>query len=117
VYVATATFPQNERFGLTSQIRRAAISIPANIVEGRLRGGDREFGRFLKVALGSAGELEYYVLLASDLALLSEVDRASLAQAIVEVKRMLAGFVRKLTSISAATSQVLARSDQLKADG
>ena len=104
VYAATAKFPDTERFGLTSQMRRAALSIPANIVEGRHRGGDREFSRFLKVALGSAAELEYYVVLTSG-------DRASLALAIVEVKRMLAGFIRALTPISTATRAALARSE------
>jgi four helix bundle protein len=66
VYAVTKTFPQDELLGLTSQMRRAAVSVAANIVEGRFKGGDREFARFLRVALGSAAELEYYVLLATD---------------------------------------------------
>src|SRR5437763_1104340 len=71
-YAITATFPRTELFGLTSQMRRAASSIPANIAEGCCRGGQRTLAHFLRIALGSAGELEYYGILASDLKLLSE---------------------------------------------
>jgi hypothetical protein len=60
VYKATASFPKEEMFGLTSQIRRAAASIPANIAEGCGRSGDAELGRFLQIAMGSASELEYH---------------------------------------------------------
>ena len=96
VYVVTKTFPKEELFGLTSQMRRAAVSVAANIVEGRYKGGDREFARFLRLALGSAAELEYYVLLAADLSLLQEADRSRLTEAVTEVKRMLTGLVRRL---------------------
>ena len=82
-------------------MRRAAVSIGANIAEGRYRGGDREFRRFLRVALGSAAELEYYVLLALDLALLSKADSECLAESVIEVKRMLTGLIRILTSTTA----------------
>jgi four helix bundle protein len=60
-YAVSATFPRAELFGLTAQLRRAAVSIPANISEGACRGGDRSFANFLRIAIGSAGELEYYV--------------------------------------------------------
>jgi four helix bundle protein len=66
-YAVSANVPTSEQFGLTSQMRRAAISIPANVAEGCCRGGKRSFAQFLRIALGSAGELEYYVILASDL--------------------------------------------------
>lgn len=66
-YRQTKTFPSDERFGLTSQIRRRAASIPANIAEGCGRRGDAEFHRFLQIAMGSASELEYHLLLAKDL--------------------------------------------------
>jgi four helix bundle protein len=59
VYEATQKFPAEERFGLTSQIRRAAVSIPANIAEGAVRSSDADFGRFLHIALGSASEVDY----------------------------------------------------------
>ena len=96
VYVVTATFPRSEIFGLTNQMRRAAVSVPANIAEGACRGGRREFARYLNVAVGSAGELEYHLLLASDLALLDRPQYAVLDEQATDVKRMLAGLIRKL---------------------
>jgi four helix bundle protein len=96
VYAISKTFPKDELFGLTSQMRRAAVSVAANIVEGRYKGSDREFARFIRLALGSAAELEYYVLLAADLSLLQEADRSRLTKAVIEVKRMLTGLVRRL---------------------
>lgn len=71
VYKATSTFPRHELYGLTSQIRRACASIPANIAEGCGRSGDAELARFLQIAMGSASELEYHLLLARDLGFLS----------------------------------------------
>ena len=62
VYEAIAGFPKDELYGLTSQIRRACVSIPANIAEGCGRDGEAEFGRFLQIAQGPASELEYHVL-------------------------------------------------------
>lgn len=96
VYAVTATFPRSEIFGLTNQMRRAAVSVPANIAEGACRGGRREFARYLNVAVGSAGELEYHLLLASDLALLDRPQYAVLDEQATDVKRMLAGLIRKL---------------------
>jgi four helix bundle protein len=100
VYKATATFPRDELYGLTSQIRRACASIPANIAEGCGRSGDAELARFLQIALGSASELEYHLLLAHDLALLSDSEYEHLAGETTEVKRMLASFIQKLTADS-----------------
>ena len=96
VYPATATFPKTERYGLTSQTRRAAASIPANIAEGCVRSTDREFAQFLHIALGSASELEYHLLLAHDLAMLSGPQHESLSVKVTEVKRMLTSFIKKL---------------------
>ena len=70
VYGSTATFPKEELYGLTGQIHRAASSVPANIAEACGRGGNVEFARFLRIAMGFASELEYYLLLARDLKLL-----------------------------------------------
>ncbi len=70
VYVASRGFPREDLYGLTSQIRRAASSVAANIAEGCGRDGNNEFRRFLEIAMGSASELEYHLLLARDLQLL-----------------------------------------------
>lgn len=95
-YRCTQRFPRHELHGLTAQPRRAALSVPANIAEGCGRSGAREFGRFLRMALGSASELEYHCLLAHDLAFLADSDFKRLTEGIVEVKRRLAGLVGKL---------------------
>jgi four helix bundle protein len=96
VYGETSTFPREERYGLARQMRRAAVSIPANIAEGCGRSGERELARFLDVSMGSASELEYEILLARDLKALSRERHDPLARQITEVKRMLAALIRKL---------------------
>lgn len=96
VYQATKSFPSHERFGLTSQLRRAASSIGANLAEGCVRGGDADFGRFVKIALGSASEAEYHLLLARDLSYLGAEDHDSPNAAAQEVKRMLVALLRSL---------------------
>ena len=74
VYRVTEAFPKREVFGLTSQIRRAGVSIPANIAEGCGQDTDADFARFLQIAMGSASELEYHLLLAHDLGFVSDPD-------------------------------------------
>ena len=96
IYNVTNTFPKGELYGLTSQIRRAAVSIPANISEGCGRAGQAELGRFLLIAMGSASELEYHVLLARDLEFLKEADYSELNGKILEIKRMLSALIIKL---------------------
>ena len=96
VYAVTRTFPRDELYGLTGQIRRSCASIPANIAEGCGRSGDAELARFLHIAMGSASELEYHLLLAHDLRLLAAGDYSRLAGDVTEVKRMLASFIKKL---------------------
>ncbi len=96
VYKDTRSFPKEELYGLTSQIRRSASSIPANIAEGYGRSGDAELGRFLNIALGSAGELQYHLLLSHDLGFLDELTHDRLADEVSEIKRMLASFIKKL---------------------
>src|SRR6266576_2280578 len=88
IYQITATFPREELYGLTSQLRRACSSIPANLAEGCGRNGDAEFARFCCIAMGSASELEYHLLLARDLKLVKPKDHEELAQRAIEVKRM-----------------------------
>ncbi len=96
VYKATRTFPKEELYGLTSQIRRSCVSIPANIAEGCGRSGDAEFARFLQLSMSSASELEYHILLAHDLELLKASSYERLVTLLIEVKRMLTAFIKKL---------------------
>lgn len=96
VYQTTATFPKDELYGLTSQVRRSAASVPANIAEGCGRDGEAELARFCQIAMGSASELEYHLLLAKDLKFLTDSDHRLLATDVIEVKRMLATFIRTL---------------------
>ncbi len=100
VYSVTAEFPRDELYGLTSQMRRSCASIPANIAEGCGRSGDAELARFLRIAMGSASELEYHLLLARDLNLLNASEHERLTKEVTEVKRMLTSFVQKLTAES-----------------
>ena len=94
-YRSTSFFPKSEMFGLTSQIRRAAASIPANIAEGCGKRGNGEFHRFLNMATGSASELEYHFLLAR-LNYLGEPAYMSLNTSVVEIKRMLSALIRRV---------------------
>lgn len=96
IYKATQHFPANERYGLTSQIRRAASSIPANIAEGCGRRGNRELAHFLSMAAGSSSEIDYQLLLARDLTYLSDENYREYQAAVTEIRRMLHAFVRKL---------------------
>ena len=96
VYKTTTHFPREEQYGLTSQLRRACASIPANIAEGFGRGGNVELARFLQIGMGSAYEAEYHALLAKDLGLISKETYDRLQARIVEVKRMLAALLLKV---------------------
>ncbi len=96
VYSATASFPQHEVYGLTSQIRRAAASIPSNIAEGGGRDGRAELSRFLQMAQGSASELEYQLLLARDLNYLEIEDYKNINDLLGEIRRMLTMFIKRL---------------------
>jgi four helix bundle protein len=96
IYKVTAVFPIEEKYGLTSQLRRSAASIAANIAEGFGRGGNVELARFLQIGMGSASEVEYHILLAKDLNLLTQKIYDDLEGRIVEVKRMLASLLLKV---------------------
>ncbi|AOY80250.1 MULTISPECIES: four helix bundle protein [Moorena] len=100
VYKATQVFPKEELYGLTSQIRRSSASIPANIAEGCGRNGKAELARFLHIAMGSASELEYHLLLAYNLNLLKAKDYEFLAAEVTDIKRMLTSFIQKLKTES-----------------
>jgi four helix bundle protein len=98
VYEWTASFPREEVYGLTGQMRRAASSIPANIAEGCGGDGDAELARYCRIARASASESEYHVLLARDLKLLPSERYEQLAERVVEIKRMLTGLIHKLAA-------------------
>ena len=96
VYRNTTNFPAEERYGLTSQLRRCAASVPANIAEGCGRDSDGDFARFLQIAMGSAMELDYHLLLARDLGYLAPKVYESLHERVLEVRRMLSSLLRKV---------------------
>jgi four helix bundle protein len=97
VYRLTGRFPNSEQYGLTSQIRRSAASIAANLAEGCGRDTDPELARYARIALGSASELDYHLLLARDLAYLSSDDYGRVAVAVTETRRMLAALIKSMT--------------------
>ncbi len=105
VYRVTRSFPKDEKYGLTSQLRRAASSVGANIAEGCGRRSDPEMRRFLQIARGSANEVEYHLLLARDLQFLTEDAFKELEAMVLEVQRMLAAFVQRLSADVLARSQ------------
>ena len=96
IYRLSSRFPKEELYGLVSQIRRCAVSIPANIAEGCGRDGDADFARFLRISMGSANELEYYAILSRDLGFLDAEKYTPLAGDITEIKRMLNSFIQTL---------------------
>jgi four helix bundle protein len=98
VYQITASFPREELYGLRAQLRRAGSSIAANLAEGCGRNGDAELARFCSMAMGSASELEYHLLLARDLKLIQPKDYDALNQRAIELKRMLTALFQKLNA-------------------
>src|SRR5690606_7048024 len=96
VYKGTATFPREEMFGLTSQLRRAAVSIASNIVEGCARHSEADYLRFLDMAYGSAREVEYQLSLAHRLGFLPEDAHRDLASQATETSKVLNGLIRSL---------------------
>lgn len=96
IYEITKSFPREEQFGLTSQIRRAAVSVPSNIVEGKARGYNKEYIRFLLIARGSLEETKYQLLLAKDLKYIDEVVYKEVLNLVMETGRLLAGLIKSL---------------------
>ena len=96
VYAATASFPSDERFGLTSQVRRAVVSVPSNIAEGQGRRSRNEFVHFLSVAHGSLREVETQLLIAMRLHYLDEGTGESVLAVSDEVGRLISGLARSL---------------------
>jgi four helix bundle protein len=97
IYLLSGEFPQAEKFGLISQIRRSAVSIPSNIAEGAGRGGNKEFAQFLSISLGSAYELETQLILSSDLGLIPESKLELIAPKLEELQKMLFSLHKKLS--------------------
>lgn len=96
IYNLTKVFPREEMYSLTNQVRRCSSSIPANIAEGCGKNGKNDFARFLNIALGSANETEYFLLLAKDLGYLKIDDHIQLEKSINEIKAMLISLIQKV---------------------
>jgi len=96
LYRATEDFPADERYELRRQLRRAAVSIPANIAEGCARGTDRDFAHFLRIATGSANEVDYYLLLARDLGIFHANETAELRSLLHPIRRMLIRLIERI---------------------
>lgn len=93
LYEITRTFPKDEIYGITSQMRRAAVSIPSNIAEGYARNSDKELLHFLYISLGSASELETQLIICRDICYLQEVQYQKLMQMNNEIIRMLSALI------------------------
>lgn len=104
IYRITKEFPEDEKYSLTSQIRRAAVSIPTNIAEGCGKKTDPDFARFLQISYGSANEVDYLLLLAKDLSMLRQNLYENTNDKLIEVKKMLAALIRKVRSGQKAKS-------------
>lgn len=96
IYKTSRNFPKEELYGLTSQMRRSAISIPSNIAEGAGRNSDKDFSRFLDISLGSSFELETQVIIAKELDFLTDVEFQDLTGKIQEEQKMITGLQRSL---------------------
>ena len=96
IYRVTKTFPKEEVYGLTAQLRRCAVSIPSNIAEGQGRGSDKEFGRFLQIAYGSLRELETQLIIAQRLEYLDRVEVERLLADAAEIGRLINGLMNTL---------------------
>jgi four helix bundle protein len=98
IYRLTKAFPTDERFGLTSQLRRSSFSIGANLAEGCGRGTDADFSRHVQIAMGSACEVENFLLLARDLEYMPDERHLELQEEVTRIKRMLTSLLKTLNS-------------------
>ena len=98
VYKTTTEFPKTEQYGIVSQVNRAAVSIPTNIVEGCGRETQKELIRYLYISSGSTHELEYLILLSKDLNYITDDQANILFSDITEIKKMLSALIRKITN-------------------
>ncbi len=92
IYAVTAQFPENERFGIISQLRRASVSIPSNIAEGASRRSNKDFSRFLEIAIGSCYEIETQLLISNDLGFLNDNDLKKSLSALKSIVQMTSKF-------------------------
>jgi four helix bundle protein len=92
IYNITSHFPESEKFGLTNQLRRSSVSIPSNIAEGSSRSSNKDFSRFLEIAIGSAYEIETQLLIASDLRFISIIDTEETIRELHEIVKMISRF-------------------------
>ena len=97
LYTVTRIFPKEELYGITSQLRRASISIPSNIAEGSRRSTQKDFRSFLHIAYGSGAELEVQILFAKDLGYISDATSKELLQNLEEIMKMLNSLIQKLS--------------------
>ena len=105
VYMVTNTFPAQEKFGLVSQMRRAAVSIPSNIAEGAARQGGREFRNFLSMAQGSLSELDTQLELSVLLGFLTNENLAEITHQLIRIDKMLTGLIRSLAKMDENNKQ------------
>lgn len=97
IYQTTQTFPEQEKFGLISQLRRAAVSIPSNIAEGSKRSTQKDFKSFLVIAHGSGAEIETQLLISKHLGFITEKEYTNLISSLDEIMRMLGSFIKNLS--------------------
>ena len=98
VYKNTSSFPEEEKYGLSAQMRRAAVSIPSNIAEGHLRKTAKDFKQFLSIARGSCAELETQIIIAHKLGFIHEYNFDNLSSKVEELSKMLSSFYSKINS-------------------
>ncbi len=96
IFKVTKSFPKTEEFRLTNQILRAVYSVPANIAEGCSRNSNKDFSRFMYIALGSLNETEYFLILAKDLEYLKAHEFVKLSDKVVEIRKMLTSYIKTL---------------------
>jgi four helix bundle protein len=97
IYKTTKLYPKEEQYGLTSQMRRSASSIPTNIAEGCGRGTNPDFVRFLVIAMGSSSELEYQLILSRDLEYITQEEYNPLSNELIEIRKMMNTYIQKLS--------------------